>query len=470
MNAQPRPAAGTGRSSRNPFLAATALAFTSQIGCQTVPPPADPDQLLIDRGEDLFFNETFDGNGRTCATCHRAEENFTLSAAFIASLPADDPLFVAEFDPDLAQNFENPALMRRFGLIVENQDGFDDLATNFNMRGIPHTLGLRTSIDSAAGPRTGWSGDGAPGDRSLRSFAVGAVIQHFPLTTARVPGEDFRLPTQDELDALEAFQLSLGRQTELALPLALTDVVAARGQAIFLDNTLGKCNACHANAGANADPAIFGPGVGNLNFDTGVEALPDQPADLTGELVPPDDGFGSPGNGEFNTPSLVEAADTSPFFHNNSVETIEAAVAFYNGEAFTRSAAGQLIIGATGSGIDLDGTQVAAVGAFLRVVNALENVRESRSLIRDGLARSGRGEEDRALARLARAGHETDDAIFVLVGAGLHPLAVARLSEAAAAIAAAGDAGKGERQQYADTALAALAAARALMVAAEASS
>ena len=40
----------------------------------------------------------------------------------------------------MAENFENPVLMRQFGLILENQDGFDDLATNFNMRGVPHTL------------------------------------------------------------------------------------------------------------------------------------------------------------------------------------------------------------------------------------------------------------------------------------------------------------------------------------------
>ncbi len=64
---------------------------------------------------------------------------------------------------------------------------------------------------------TGWSGDGAPGDGSLRSFAIGAVTQHFPKTLNRIPGKDFRLPTEAELDALEAFQLSLGRQTEINL-------------------------------------------------------------------------------------------------------------------------------------------------------------------------------------------------------------------------------------------------------------
>jgi mono/diheme cytochrome c family protein len=375
------------------------------------------------QGRDLFLNETFEGNGRTCGTCHRPEENFTLSTEFIASLPPDDPLFVAETNPDLSQNFENPTLMRALGLIVENQDGFGDLANNFNMRGIPHVLAQPTSINSAAGPRTGWSGDGAPGDGSLRSFATGAVIQHFTKTLNRVPGVDFRLPTDQELDAMEAFQLSLGRQEDLQLPLPLKGVIASRGQEIFLDNTQGKCNACHANAGANGDPNIFGPTAGNLNFDTGVEALPDQPADLFGELNPPDDGFGVPGNGQFNTPPLVEAADTGPFFHNNSVETIEGAVAFYNGDAFNNSPAGLLIQGATGSGINLDGTQVVEVAAFLRVINALENIRSSVQFIEDAQLFP----EPRAGELLDLAIADTEDAIMVLRGGALHPEAVTLL-------------------------------------------
>ncbi len=404
--------------------------------CVALPPPPAP-PTLVEQGERLFLSETFEGNGRTCATCHRPTDNFGISASFIASLPDDDPLFVAEFNPELAENFENPRLMREFALILENQDGFGDLANDFNMRGVPHTLALGTSIQSRTGPQTGWSGDGAPGDGSLRAFATGAVIQHFTRTIRRIAGTDFRLPTEQELDALEAFQLSLGRQTDLSLPIALNGVVAARGQEIFLDNTLGKCNACHLNAGANADPAIFGPGAGNLNFATGVEDLPDQPADLTGELVPADDGLGIPGIGEFNTPPLVEAADTGPFFHNNSVETIEGAVAFYNGDSFTKSPAGQLLVGVTGSAINLDATQVVAVAAFLRVINALENVRSSNELL-DRFLQSDATPQTRFRALTDRALSETEDAIQVLSGGGLHPVAVSRLKAAARLIEMAG--------------------------------
>ena len=110
---------------------------------------------LIARGEKLFFEEKFQGNGRTCGTCHPAENNFTIDPAFIATLPKHDPLFVAEFNPDLnseqngGKRFENPELMRRFGLILENVDGVDDLKNKFVMRGTPHTLAQSLSIEPA---------------------------------------------------------------------------------------------------------------------------------------------------------------------------------------------------------------------------------------------------------------------------------------------------------------------------------
>jgi len=410
------------RSAKLRVAGALLAAASSLAACSSKPP--DPQAALAAKGREIFFNQTFNGNGRTCGTCHREERNFTIDAAFIATLPKNDALFVAEFIPELKQNFENPRLMREFGLILENLDGFDDLANKFVMRGVPHVLALRNSIASPQGPRTGWSGDGAPGDGSLRSFAIGAVIQHFTKTLNRVAGVDFRLPTDAELDALEAFQLSLGRQADLALPLPLRGTVAKRGQEIFLDNGLGKCNVCHGNAGANRAAG------NNANFNTGVEDLPDQPARLTGEKVPRDDGFGRPGDGTFNTPPLVEAADTGPFFHNSAIETIEGAVAFYNGQAFNNSPSGKFLASTdpNGVGIRLDATQVVAVAAFLRVINALENIRQSLELLTQSKA-LGFFEGARAKPLLMRAANETRDATAVLAGAGLHPQAVALLDE-----------------------------------------
>jgi len=415
------------------------------LSCSSTPGKPPPDRL-VEEGERLFLTETFDGNGRTCSSCHRPTDSFGLTPAFVATLPPDDPLFVGETVPDLGRNFENPRLMREFAMILENQDGFDDLDNNFNMRGVPHTLALRTSVASSTGPQLGWSGDGAPGDGSLRAFATGAVIQHFTKSTNRIPGVDFRLPTEHELDALEAFQLSLGRQSDLQLPLPLKNVVAAAGQAIFVDNSRGKCNICHFNAGANVDPDVFGSVNDNRNFNTGVEDLPDQPARLTGEKVPTDDGAGVPGNGEFNTPPLVEAADTGPFFHNNSVETIEGAVAFYDGDSFNESPAGTLIEALTGETIEIDATEIVAIAAFLRVINVLENLRQSSDMLHQ--AGDRRTRDDRGTALLERAAADNDDAIDVLASGRLQPTTVSVLEQAQDYIERARQSNGSRRQTY----------------------
>src|SRR5438046_9344820 len=93
-------------------------------GCKTASPPADRLSQLIAKGRDLFFNETFAGNGRTCGTCHPAENNFTIDPAFIATLQKDNPLFVAEVNPALKENLENPALKRESGRIHASLHGF----------------------------------------------------------------------------------------------------------------------------------------------------------------------------------------------------------------------------------------------------------------------------------------------------------------------------------------------------------
>jgi hypothetical protein len=183
------------------------------------------------------------------------------------------------------------------------------------------------------------------------------------------------------------------------------------------------------NAGANA--SFGGQNLGNANFNTGVENLPDQPADLTGELVPPDDGLGVPGDSTFNVPPLVEAADSGPFFHNNAIQTIEGAVAFYDGEAFNNSPSGRFLasLDPNGVGIELDGTQIVAVAAFLRVLNALENIRQSIEILETSTHRSF-FEQRECKKLLEQVIQETEDSITVLSGAGLHPEAVAHLRKA----------------------------------------
>ena len=335
-------------------------------------------------GGDLFLRETFNGNGRSCATCHPVAHNFTIDPTFISQLPANDPLFVAEFNSQLT-HLEIPAMMRQFGVILENVDGFaPDPTTHFVLRAVPHVLSLATSITNPPNTpnppanRTGWSGDGAPGSGALRDFQTGAITQHYTKSLSRVVGTDFRLADSGELDRIDHFMRQLGRLNELTLTsVVMTDSGAEAGRQRFLN--VG-CNGCHGNAGANA---AFGGG-GNRNFNTGVEsarnsALAAFPHD-GGFLASPANPDGSFGDKTFNVPPLIEAADTGPFFHtattisgasshNVAVATsIEEAIAFYDTPAFNSSPAG------LGVPINLTAAEIDNIGRFLRGLNAAFNI------------------------------------------------------------------------------------------------
>jgi hypothetical protein len=439
-----------------------------------------PLDTLINQGRALFFLEQFNGNGRTCGTCHREDENLGIGPEFIATLPPSDALFVAEFVPALSASacpggtpcFENPVLMRKFGLILENLDGFKDLQNTFVMRGVPHTLALLQNTLTPApdgttlppNERTGWSGDGAPSGPFilgngvphearglLRDFPIGAVIQHFTKTLLRRNNIDFRLPTNAELDAMNAFMRSTGRRADLNLSgpgaLSLKGEVPREGQRIFNNggagfpggrgippgtaNGAGKCFFCHFNAGASD---FFFPDQ-NANFNTNVEQLPSQPADLVipAQKNPADGGFGvgTPpsgvfgiGDGTFNTPVLVEAADTPPFFHSNVVNTIEEAVNFYNSDQFNNPPG---FGGVANIQINLQATEVAAVAAFLRVINALENIRSAIEI--ETRARNALKLID-SVDLLKLSISELQDAVDVLHGGGLHPEAQQKLRRA----------------------------------------
>jgi len=409
---------------------------------------------LVAQGRRIVLTETFAGNGRTCGTCHVETNNFTLDPEQIAALPASDPLFVAETDPALS-TLENPELMRSFGLILVNPDGFEPPAGGppFVFRATQNVQALANSfvaadatVDFTANGRNpipperlGWGNDGAP----LRDFALIAIAQHAPRTMNRVRGADFRLPTDEELDALVGYQLSLGRQEDFDLrALTLNSALASNGQALYLDTgRIGEtghknCNACHFNAGGTAAlsfnpqtpgfPRLDGSPRGfNMTAETNVNDLP-----LALSLGLPRDGgfgqlptvFGSLGNTQdlpgghlelegFNSSPVVEAADTGPFFHNHTVASLESAVAFYGTPAFQASIFAARAVVPVSISADPNDSEVQAIAAFLRVLNALENIRSAINVAERGRAMTDAGDM-RDLARLSLA--ETIDAIEVL--------------------------------------------------------
>ena len=416
---------------------------------------ADLFAAQIAKGNQLFQDETFGGNGRTCATCHRADNNHTLDPLYISKLPANDPLFVYETKPEL-KDLENGKLLRQYGLILANADGFDKPPV---FRSPPHLLGLVNSIYPEAvdviaqqmaaeideslphehpgetvydinstREMVGWSGDGAPLDGKLRSFAQGAIAQHFPKSLNRKVGLDFREATSDELDAMEAYMLSLGSPKDFNLDkMHFISPLTDRGKELFnskFGEGTGRCLGCHNGAGSTSSTTTK-----NGLRDTGIENMELNPARLTDGKIAYDGGFGKNiretcginkdqqcyGDGRFNMTSLVEAADTAPYFHNNAVATLEEAIASYNSDAFNNSP------GATSEGrerkIKIDSTKVTAIAAFLRTLNVIENVRNSNAL--DTRALREKNVTANITVKLALA--DTEDAIQVLEQSGYNP-------------------------------------------------
>jgi hypothetical protein len=314
------------------------------------------------------------------------------------------------------------------------------------MRGVPHTLGLQVSLapDTTQVPTpaemTGWSGDGSPGTGSLREFAIGAVTQHFTKRLNRVAGTDFTLPKERQLDALEAFQLSLGRSADFNLSaITFQNAHVETGKSLFINgggdpSFNGTCNFCHTNAGALAANLQNQ----NRNFNTNVE---DRVHPARGVAnFPPDGGFGRTanpdgtfGNRTFNAASVVEAADTAPFFHNNVESTLESAIDFYSGPEFNNPR--------TSGRFNFSQTQRNQIAAFLRSVNTLQNIDLARRELQEILANRSDPAKEQS-TRLQTAFDETQDGIDVLTEGGIFPWAVTRLTEARNLIAQAqGDAG-----------------------------
>lgn len=423
-------------------------------------------------GSALFFKETFGGNGRTCASCHPVANNFTIDKPFLATLPANDPLFIAENSSDAfaLDQLEGPDLRGRT-LIRENVDGLEDPEHKFVLRAVPHIFSLSTTIErdpnddtsASFSERTGWSGDGADGG-SLASFADGAIRQHFTKSLARGAG-DFRLTTATERANLLAYQLSVGRTSELNLAtVTFNDPFANPGVSVFTDPQRGRCNECHRNAGGKSASGK------NTNFKNGIEIFSDDTLNrptFAGVLLR-DGGFGGQGlttpnvavldsspelNGlgdeSFNTPSLIEVADTGPFFHHNSSGDqnnpsagLPAAIGFYTNVAFTNSpAAATLRNQFGGTDISLVGNDFVNLQSFLRAINVAFNFALAQQRIRAALLLNQqswgyRQDIQMGLLKLARV--ELEDAVGVCTtndGPPLFPQVQSNLSALVALLA-----------------------------------
>lgn len=386
--------------SRFAFLATghiLAFVLWQMLASASAQPLTVEDFNLIGEGFRVFTEETFGGNGRTCATCHLPDQNYNISPADLPHLSKKQrDLVFASNTPGL----ENAELVRKLTLFNIGPGNADDefpegpFRTSMTMAGLDLTVrNVNDSFPGPVGPQLGWSGDGSPrdgfhhnnpdpnADGSFRSFTNGAIGQHFPKSLNRVEGVDFRFATNDELDAVEAFLKWLGRRpvnpppanpdvpinrefnftpgdtitnpnppppaTVPAPVMTFNDARVQEGRDIFLSNK-ASCSGCHRNGGAHFRlgrnlASTANPGT-NFNSHTDVDKERVRLSLLTGVNIPEDEGgFDTPANiddatiGAFNIQSLIEAPRKKSFFHNGAEVEFEKAIAFYFREPFLSS-------------------------------------------------------------------------------------------------------------------------------------
>lgn len=263
-------------------------------------------------GFDLFRNETFDGNGRTCETCHTIP-TFQLAPAQIESAwhrDPTDPLFRPLDSDDYTG--ASYSMMREDGLVrvhvvaapnvtIDEVDGRDVTILPDGR----YVVALRRSTPSVFNI--------ALQDHLMWDGREGADLAHQAISAVHDHAEPGRAPTALEADRIASFQRVLFSRPALAhyafggpepvLPAGITES-QQRGRTFFVSGPLsgsdmahrGLCATCHSGPMLDTTNA-FNPGdppglsfAGNRTSEFNARGLPEYtfrialPEDL---VVPP---------------------------------------------------------------------------------------------------------------------------------------------------------------------------------------
>lgn len=300
-------------------------------------------------GARLFEKETFGGNGRTCSTCHRAEEGFsTTPAGAQKRFAADpkDPLFRPADSDDGAGNQYTRLLahatirveipLKCPNIWLEDDPTAKSVILN---RGIPELLNT-PALDPML------MSDGRAPD--LEQQALAAVHDHVN-PTVELNANDLQHVAKYEVtedffssDVLRSFSNG-GPVPELPPGKTPAEI---RGRRHYLPNRL--CGTCHSGPMLNttSEASILGAGHRFNNTRTG-ELVPEQiinpflkwhviQADRTHRVF---QSFADPGRmlitckredlTKFKIRSLWNVKHTAPYFHDNSAKTLEDVIAHY---------------------------------------------------------------------------------------------------------------------------------------------
>lgn len=333
------------------------------LGCATIVVAAcsvEPDTELEDvdeasqavhhvNGKKLFERETFDGNGRTCATCH-SKKTGTISPADVQERFEDDPndpLF-RSLDSDDGVGNSYTRLLEEATILVTLPlpEGWaladEPGATSVTLeRGIPTTLNV-PSLDDI------FMIDGR--NDTLEEQALGAINSHYE------PG---RQPTEAELEAIADHQqtnrfFSNNKLKHWAnggpapqLPAGHT-ASEIRGRLWFVPSAAGICSHCHSGPMLNETNEFIAAPVppGTRFFTAFVSELNKggnqvRTFEVTAQdgtvttIASPDPGraliTGNPADANaFRIPTIWGAKKTAPYFHDNSAATLEELVQHYS--------------------------------------------------------------------------------------------------------------------------------------------
>ena len=342
-------------------------------------------------GRRLFEEETFGGNGRTCATCH-SRTTGTVSPADAEQRFADDPadpLFVADGSDDglghgVSRMLADATVLMKIPL-PQNVKLKDDPDAKFVTlsRGIPTTLNT-PALDPVL------MLDGR--QPNLTSQAAGAIHDHAQNTIA---------PTAEQLSLIESFQLTdrffssihlrnfANGAAPPQLPIGRT-ASEKRGRRFFEDippDATGKdgvCAGCHSGSMLNETNAELAkilpipPGTRfqsvlvsefNAAANTPITFIFTNPDNSTIELTTPDPGralitgvgqeFGSFDNvNAFKIPTLWGVTKTAPYFHDNDAKTLEAVALHYR----------NFFLVVSGGFLFLDDQDLADMVAFMKLL------------------------------------------------------------------------------------------------------
>jgi len=326
--------------------AAAALAgvvFVLSVGALAAGPDTNvPRRSSPELGEDLFFHETYGGNGRTCSTCHDPRNEFTISPELIQARYAVDPshpLFRA-IDSDDGHGGDYTTLLTRavFRVTVPlhpNVRVVDDPAarTITVRRGVPAISNVELTAPYLQDGRAA----------TLQEQAAGAIRDH--MQPARPPAaKDLDSIAAYERDQFYPLRLKSLRDTGDPVPklpgfsVPTPSLAAQRGKASFDLH----CLRCHdGETGDQPAQTEFTRFVSVFVSEANVPNFPmirlafKQPDGSFVETITPDPGRAAiTGKLEdlnaFDTPPLRGVKHTAPYFHDNSAETLGDVIEHYN--------------------------------------------------------------------------------------------------------------------------------------------